>query len=88
MSIYNVLNSGPAWPGNYVQPNTSAPASNASVASYTTGANSLSLTWPVAAYTQPGISAPNAPVSGQLTGGSLGISVAQSNIGSSPASGE
>jgi len=39
-------------------------------------------------YVQPGVSAPAAPVAGQLTGGSLGISVAQSNIGSSPASGE
>ncbi len=54
MSIFNPLNPGPTQPNPYQQPNTSAPPANANVASYPTGANSLSLTFPIPAYVQPG----------------------------------
>jgi hypothetical protein len=62
---------GPASSGNYQQPDYRVPSA---VATSPTGANSLNLSWPIAAYVQPGTSAPAAPVAGQLTGGPLGVS--------------
>ena len=43
------------WQGNYVQPDYRIPTVNANVASYPTGANSLNLSWPIASYSQPGV---------------------------------
>jgi hypothetical protein len=62
---------GPAWAGNYVQPDYRVPSA---VVTSPTGANSLNLSWPIPAYSQPGTSAPPTPVAGQLTGGPLGVS--------------
>jgi len=73
MSIFNNLVSGPGWPGNYVQPNTAAPAANANVASYATGANSLNLTWPIASYSQPGVTL-TSPLPAWANSGSAGPS--------------
>jgi hypothetical protein len=63
---------GPGWAGNAQQSDYRVPTVNANVASYPVGTNMLSVTYPVAAYTQPNI-ATNVPVA-QLNGGPLGIS--------------
>jgi hypothetical protein len=66
------LNSG-VWPGNYQQPATSAPAANPAVASTSVGTDILHVNAPVAAYVQPGTSAPSL-LPGQLSGGPMGTS--------------
>jgi hypothetical protein len=60
---------GPGWAGNAQQADYRVP--NSAVASYAVGSNPLS--YPIAAYVQPGQTAP-ALLPNQLDGGPLGIS--------------
>jgi hypothetical protein len=82
---------------NYVQPDFRVPVTPVDSNGHALGTvtvqvenrgNPLSINAPQAAYSQPGTSAPPAPLAGQLNGGALGISIPQSNVGSSPAAGE
>lgn len=74
MSLQNPIDiTGPTSPAPYQQPDYRVPTTNSAVASYAVGANVLNISQPVAAYVQPGQTAP-ALLPNQLDGGPLGIS--------------
>jgi hypothetical protein len=64
---------GPAWAGNYIQPNTATPTVNPRVPNYATGADILGVNaaGAIPVYVQPGTTYPAIPAS-QLKGGPMG----------------
>jgi hypothetical protein len=69
MSLQNPMGiTGPTSPAPYIQPDYRVPSSSMQPAAFPVGSNVLNIAEPVAAYSQPGVGAPPAPVAGQLTG--------------------